>query len=127
MRIKNFVAGLLFSFILQGQSAGLPDKLRVLSVDLQNARIETPGTPGSELSQELRRLLEMADVDVVCLQGAVDWENCERVCKLKPGLQVLTCSAFPATPQVAILARDRAVLAWVEEAAEGNGFALAIL
>jgi hypothetical protein len=114
-------------------SGGLPDKLRVLSVDLENALIETPGVPGGELAQDLRTLLEKADPDVVCLQGAIDWESCERICKLKPGLRVLTCSAFQAksenaaAPQVAILARDRAVISWVEEIPDGSGFALAVL
>lgn len=120
-------------FALNGQSGGLPEKLRVLTIDLENARIEMPGTPGSELSQDLRRLLETADVDVVCLQGANDWESCERICKLKPGLRVVTCSAFESKnpnvpmPQVAILARDRAVLSWVEEIQDGAGFALAVV
>jgi hypothetical protein len=108
-------------------AAALPDKVRVLSVDLQNTRIEPPGAPGSEVSQELRHILEMADVDVLCVQGATDWENCERICQLKPGLQVLTCSAFTNTPQVAILARVGAVLSWVDETEGGNGFALAIV
>ncbi len=112
---------------LNARAASLPDKLRVFSLDLRNSRVETPGTPGSELSQDLRRILEAADVDIVCVQGAVDWENCERICQLKPGLQVLTCSAFASTPQVAILSRAGAVLSWVDESEGGNGFALAIL
>jgi len=125
---------LLFGLLaLNGRAAGFAEKVRVLTIDLENARIETPGVPGSELSQELRRFLEMADVDIVCLQGATDWESCEKICKLKPGLRVLTCSAFTAktgsapVPQVAILARDRAVLSWVEQTSEGSGFALAIV
>jgi len=116
-----------------GRSAGFVEKVRVATIDLENARIETPGAPGSELSQELRRFLEMADVDILCLQGASDWESCEKICKLKPGLRVLTCSAFAAKsghgplPQVAILASERAILSWVQETSEGSGFALAIV
>ena len=112
-------------------SGGLPERLRVLSVDLENALIETPGTPGGEAAQELRTLLEKADPDVVCLQGVTDWETCDRICKLKPGLRVLTCSAFEkggtVVPQVAILARDRAVISWVEETSDGGAFAFAVM
>lgn len=115
------------------ESAGLPDKLRVLSVDLQKTLIGTPGVPGGEVAQELRTLLEKADPDVICLQGVTDWETCERICKLKPGLRVLTCSAFAgqpeneSRPQVAILARDRAVISWVEQISGDNGFAFALV
>ena len=115
------------------QSAGLPDKLRVLSVDLQKVLIGTPGVPGGEVAQELRTLLEKADPDVICLQGVTDWETCERICKLKPGLRVLTCSAFPgqtendSRAQVAILARDRAVISWVEQISDDAGFAFALV
>jgi hypothetical protein len=48
-------------------------------------------------------------------------------------LRVVTCSAFEtktpsgATPQVAILARDRAVISWVEGISDGSGFAFAVL
>jgi hypothetical protein len=118
---------------LNVRSGGLPDKLRVLSVDLENALIEMPGVPGGEVAQELRTLLEKADPDVICLQGAIDWESCDRICKLKPGLRVVTCSAFQAktgqavAPQVAILARDRAILSWVEEIPDGSGFAFGVL
>src|ERR1043165_575967 len=116
--IKKFLplVALFCALTLNGFSVGFAEKVRVLTVDLERARIETPGVPGSELSQELRHLLETADVDIVCLQGATDWESCEKICKLKPGLRVLTCSAFTAksgtgpVPQVAILGRDRAVL-----------------
>ena len=112
-------------------SGGLPERLRVLSLDLENALIETPGTPGGEVAQELRTLLEKADPDLVCLQGVTDWEACDRICKLKPGLRVLTCSAFEkvagATPQVALLARDRAVISWVEELSDGGAFAFGVM
>jgi hypothetical protein len=113
--------------VLSARAAALPDKVRVLALDLQNTRVETPGTPGSELSQELRHILELADVDIICVQGATDWENCERICQLKPGLQVLTCSAFTNAPQVALISRIGAVLSWADESDGGNGFALAIL
>lgn len=135
MKLQSLLVAVLFAavFTVESRSAALPEKLRVLTVDLENARVETPGAPGSELSQELRKLLETADVDVLCVQGAADWETCERICKFKPGLRVLTCSAFAAKPgsatasQVAILARERAVLAWVDETADGNSFAMALL
>ncbi len=115
------------------QGAGLPEKLRVLSIDLQNARLQAPGTPGDQLTQELGKLLEKADPDIICVQGATDWENCDTICKLKRGFRVLTCSAFTAksgteaVAQVAILARDKAVLSWVEEISEGQNFAFAVL
>jgi hypothetical protein len=127
-----FVAAIALQFALHAVAA-LPEKLRVLTVDLENGLIQTPGLPGGELAQDLRTLLEKADPDIICLQGVTDWESCERICKLKPGLRVLTCSAFPtktdnaAAPQVAILARDRAVISWVEEIGDGSGFALAVL
>ena len=114
-------------------TAALPEKVRVLSIDLGNALIEAPGLPGGETAQELRNLLEKADPDVICLQGANDWESCERIIKLKPGFRIVTCSAFQAkdanasAPQVAILARDRAVISWVEETSDGGGFAFALL
>jgi hypothetical protein len=134
MKVQNFLVAVVFAAVLALETrAALPEKLRVLTVDLENARVETPGAPGSELSQELRKLLETADVDVLCLQGVADWETCERICKFKPGLRVLTCSAFAAKPgsanaaQVAILARERAILAWVDETADGNSFAMALL
>jgi hypothetical protein len=125
--MKKVVFTLLLALAGAVQAASLGEKLRVLSIDLQNARVETPGAPGSELAQELRGLLEKADVDVICVQGARDWENCERICNLKPGLQVLTCSAFEKAPQVGIISRAGAVLAWVDEVERENGFALAIL
>ncbi len=126
--MKRTIASLFICLLaLSAQAATLPDKVRVLALDLQNTRIETPGTPGSELSQELRHTLEMADVDIICVQGAIDWENCERICQLKPGLQVLTCSAFTNAPQVAVLSRAGAVLSWADESDGGNGFAMAIL
>ena len=132
-KLLLFIASGALICALNVQSGGLPDKLRVLSVDLENALIETPGVPGGEVAQELRTLLEKADPDVICLQGTTDWESCERICKLKPGFRVLTCSAFPAraenaaAPQVAILARERAIISWVEEIADGSGFAFAVL
>src|SRR3954469_13673895 len=118
--MKKILAALFVALVLNARAAALPDKVRVLSIDLQNTRIETPGTPGSEVSQELRHVLEIADVDLLCVQGAIDWENCERICQLKPGLQVRTCSAFTNTAQVAILARIGAVLSWVDESDGGN-------
>jgi hypothetical protein len=132
-KLLLFIASGALICALNVQSGGLPDKLRVLSVDLENALIQTPGVPGGEVAQELRTLLEKADPDVICLQGTTDWETCDRICKLKPGFRVLTCSAFPgkseneAAPQVAILARERAIISWVEEIADGSGFAFGVL
>ncbi len=128
-----FVVSLALLAALRVESGTLPERLRVLSVDLESALIGTPGLPGGEVAQSLRTLLEKADPDVLCLQGVLDWETCDRICKLKPGLRVLTCSAFESknqnavAPQVAILARDRAVISWVEEASDGSGFAFAVL
>jgi hypothetical protein len=115
------------------QAATLSEKLRVLSIDLGNAPINTPGLPGGDAAQELRGLLEKADPDVLCLQGATDWESCERIANLKPGFRLLTCSAFEAKtpgsvpPQVAIIARDRAPISWVEQLPDDSGFAFAVI
>jgi hypothetical protein len=115
------------------QAATLSEKLRVLSIDLGNAAINTPGMPGGEVAQELRGLLEKADPDVLCLQGATDWETCERIANLKPGFRLITCSAFEAkapntvAPQVAIIARDRAPISWVEQLPDDSGFAFAVI
>ena len=127
---------LLISFaaftLATSQSATLPEKLRILSVNLENALIQSPGVPGGEIAQELRTLLEKSDPDVICLQGVLDWETGERICKLKPGFHVVTCSGFQsqtegtAAPQIAILARDRAAISWVEEVSNASGFAYAL-
>ena len=126
---------LLASVVLFANSAeaALSEKLRVLSIDLGNAAINTPGMPGGEVAQELRGLLEKADPDVLCLQGATDWETCERIANLKPGFRLITCSAFEAkapntvAPQVAIIARDRAPISWVEQLPDDSGFAFAVI
>lgn len=133
--MKNLLS-LLASFALlaafQAQAAALPEKLRVLSIDVENSLIEKPGVPGGEVTQNIRTLLENADPDVVCLQGVVDWETAERICNLKPGFRLITCSAFQAreenspAPQVAIIARDRAAISWVEEISDRSGFAYAL-
>jgi hypothetical protein len=119
---------------LYTSAAGLPEKLRILSVDLGAINSQEMGKAGSAFNQELQKLLEKADPDIVCLQGATDWETCDNICKLKQGLRVITCSAFSSKPdntvtppQVAILARDRAVLSWVDEISEGQSFAFGIL
>ena len=128
-----FIAAVALLLAVNARAAAISEKLRVLSVDLENAVIGNPGMPGGEIAQDLRTLLEKADPDVVLLQGATDWESCERICKLKPGFPVITCSAFPAksensaAPQVAILARDRAVISWVEEMPDGSGFGFGLL
>jgi hypothetical protein len=105
-------------------AAQLADKVRVLSCDLASIAIETPAA-----SAELKLLLEKANPDIVFLQHVADWETCDRICKLRPGLRVVTCSAFATEPssQVAILARDKAALAWTDETSTGNGFAYAVL
>src|SRR5215213_3403819 len=105
-------------------AAQLADKVRVLSCDLASIPIET-----SAASAELKQLLEKANPDIVFLQHVADWETCDCICKLRPGLRVVTCSAFATEPssQVAILARDKAALAWTDEISSGNGFAYAVL
>ena len=93
-KILVLIASIALLSTFNGRTAGLPEKLRVLSVDLENALIQRPGVPGGELAQDLRTLLEKADPDVICLQGAIDWESCDRICKLKPGLRVLEVAGF---------------------------------
>jgi hypothetical protein len=98
--------------------AAFSEKLRVLSCEFVSA--------DKYDHADFKTLLNKADPDVVLIQGVADWEACERICQLRPGLRVLTCSAFPNASQVAILARDKAVLSWITEV-NGNGFAVAIL
>src|SRR4051812_41315197 len=76
------------------QAAKLPEKLRILSCDVASLAIQSPSGSTNDLSAELRRLLDKADPDIVFLQGVTDWETSERISKLRPGLRVLTCSAF---------------------------------
>lgn len=114
------------------QAAAMPEKLRVLSVDLGNVAIVTEGS-GSEATHGLKQWLDKADPDVICLQGVRDWETSARVAELRPGFRVLICSGFTVpdagamTPQVAILAKDRAILSWVEELSDGQAFAFALV
>src|SRR5688572_1491076 len=124
--IRIVFALALAIFVVSGHAA-LSDKLRVLSCDLATLPIHE-----SNAAFALKNLLDKADPDIVFLQGAIDWEACDRICKLRPGLRVLTCSVFSAAlnakaSQVAILARDKAVLSWVEPVANGDGFAFALL
>src|SRR6059058_2724484 len=119
-------------FALTTPAAKLPEKLRFLSCDLASIAIQAPGASANDASTELKRLLDKADPDIVFLQHVTDWETCERIAKLRPGLRVLTCSAFSAQPgatsaQVAILARDKAILSWVDETSSGDGFAFALI
>lgn len=98
--------------------AAFSEKLRVLSCEFVSA--------DKYDHADFKALLSKADPDILLIQGVADWEACERICQLRPGLRVLTCSAFPNASQVAILARDKAVLSWIGEV-NGNGFAVAIL
>jgi hypothetical protein len=112
-------------------SGALPEKARVLTIDLQNHRLQSVGA--DETSAQLQQLLQKSKPDLVCVQGALDWENCEQLAKLSSGMRVLTCSAFtadagkPRPAQVAILARERASLSWVQELPAGRAFAFAIV
>src|SRR5690348_16801442 len=118
---RPFLILLFIAILIPARAANLSEKLRAISCDLSTLSLQSP----NNVSAELKKLLDKADPDVVFLQGALDWETCERICKLRPGLNVITCSAFPAqpitaiAPQVAILARDKAVLSWVEEFSSG--------
>jgi hypothetical protein len=132
MRIpRRSLFSLVFSaaiFAATAQAAKLPEKLRILSCDLANVAIQTTSGPNNATT-DLKRLLDKADPDIVFLQHVADWEACDRICKLRPGLRVLTCSAFngDSIGQVAILARDKAALSWVDEVSSGNGFAFALI
>src|SRR3954465_8818139 len=122
-RCKLFFIALAAGVLaVTSHAAKLPDKIRVLSCDLAAAG-------ANDLSSELKSLLDKADPDVVFLQHVTDWESCDRICKLRPGLRVLTCSAFTSDPvaQVAILARDKATLSWTDEISAGNAFAFALI
>ena len=129
--MKRFTISLLFliGLLAPTRAANLSEKLRAISCDLSTLSLQSP----TNVSGELKKLLDKADPDIVFLQGALDWETCERICKLHPRLNVVTCSAFPGqpitsiAPQVAILARDKAILSWVEEFSPGNAFAFAML
>src|SRR4051812_27020943 len=103
------------------RAAKLPEKLRVLSCDLNGAAIQA-GAAVNGATAEIKSLLDKADPDIVFLQGVADWETSDRLSKLRPGLRVLTCSAFAnQTNQVAVLARDKAILSWVDEIPGGAG------
>jgi hypothetical protein len=134
MRIKILLLliALTFAAAFTTQAAKLPEKLRVLSCDLNALAIQNPTGVDKDIATELKRLLDKADPDIVFLQRVADWETCDRICKLRPGLRVLTCSAFSSPSpggegQVAILARDKAILSWVDEISSGNGFAFALI
>src|SRR6478609_7709597 len=98
MRIKIktllLLIALIFAAASTAQGAKLPEKLRVLSCDLNALAIQTPTGADKDVATELKRLLDKADPDIVFLQRITDWETCDRICKLRPGLRVLTCSAF---------------------------------
>src|ERR1041385_5842335 len=94
---------------LTAQAAKLPEKLRVLSCDVAALSVEN----NTAVSTALKSLLDKADPDIVFLQHVTDWETGDRIAKFRPGLRVLTCSAFAGQAgQVAILARDKAILSW---------------
>jgi len=119
---------------LTARAARLPEKLRFLSCDLTGVTIQMLDGSANDASTELKRLLDKADPDIVFVQHVADWETCERIAKLRPGLRVLTCSAFSTqvgatASQTAILARDKAILSWVDEisAGSGDGFAFALI
>ena len=114
----RWFAALAICFVNVNSRAAFAEKLRVLSCEFVSA--------DKYDHADFKALLNKANPDVVLIQGVADWEACDRICKLQPGLRVLTCSAFEKASQVAILARDKAVLSWVGEA-DGNGFAVAIL
>lgn len=121
---RSFALGLALLLTAITRADNLPDKVRILSCDLSSAVVQ----PASPLAVELKRLLEKADPDIVVLQHVMDWENCDRIAKLRPGLQVITCSGFAGpSGQTAILARDKAILSWVDEAGSGQGFAFGLL
>src|SRR4051794_24122637 len=79
------------------QAAQLAEKVRVLSCDVASLTFETPTAAPKDVSTALKELLDKADPDIVFLQRVADWETCERICKLRPGLRVVTCSAFSST------------------------------
>jgi hypothetical protein len=116
-----FIAAAAGILAVTTQAAKLPEKIRVLSCDLAaaGANVVSPG---------LKALLDKADPDVVFLQHVADWEACDQICKLRPGLRVLTCSSFSnGRGEVAILGRDKAMLSWSDAIAKDNGFAFAVI
>jgi len=115
-----FIAAAAGILAVTTQAAKLPEKIRVLSCDL--------AAGGAEGSPELKSLLDKADPDIVFLQHVTDWEACDQICKLRPGLRVLTCSSFSnGRGEVAILGRDKATLSWSDTIAKDNGFAFAVI
>jgi len=121
-RCKLFFIALAAGVLaVTSHAAKLPDKIRVLSCDLAAAG-------ANDLSSELKSLLDKADPDVVFLQHVTDWEACDQICKLRPGLRVLTCSSFSTgRGEVAILARDKALLSWSDTISKDNCFAFAVI
>lgn len=116
--LVRLFAALSVCLVAAKSHAAFAEKLRVLSCEFVS---------GDKYDHsDFKNLINRADPDVVLIQGVAGWDACEAICKLRPGLRVLTCSAFPNASQVAILARDKAVLSWIGEV-NGNGFAVAIL
>src|SRR5687768_7610048 len=110
----HFLAAILVCAILTNSFAALSEKLRVLSCDV-------PAAPTYDRAA-FKGLLDKADPDILFVQGVADWDAADQIAKLRPGLRVLTCSAFAGSAgQVAILARDKALLSWVEPVSTGGG------
>ena len=114
----RFFTALAVCLLSASSQAAFSEKLRVLTCEFVSA--------DKYDHADFKNLLNKADPDVVLIQGVANWEACDLICKLRPGLRVITCSAFENAPQVAILARDKATLSWIVES-NGNGFAVAIL
>ena len=93
---------------VSSRAAVIPEKFRILSMDLNEARIAMEGAT-DEVTQGVQQMLNRADPDIICLQGVRDWETSERVAEMRPGFRVLICSGFATaeeggsgTAQVAI-------------------------
>lgn len=135
MMIRS-LAGFVGLLICLGSAPA--ETVRVATWNLQEARLrQDTGAPGSlsEILQNGAAALKRLGPDVICLQGISDWESCETLCSLigAKNYRVVTCSAFtPDGPrtgtgrQVAIIARQRAILAWSEQVTPASGFALAV-
>ncbi len=132
----RFVAAIVSLLICLGSAPA--ETVRVATWNVPEARL-SQGTNGSasftEILQTGASALKRLGPDVICLQGISDWESCQKLCALigAKNYHVITCSAFtPNVPgpqtgrQVAIIARQRAILAWTEQVTPVAGFALAV-
>jgi endonuclease/exonuclease/phosphatase family metal-dependent hydrolase len=132
---------------LKWQFLCLATLLAVAHLRAENVRVTTwnctslagnSSKAGETQLQEAAAAIRKLNPDVILLQQVNDWQSCDKLAGyLKPEVyRVVTCSAFKGTAtsrQVAILAKNRALISWSEAwksestPAPAGGFAFAVL